>query len=198
MAHRAAGSTAAAPGRRRDRPHECTRGPRAAAQAARRHRFRRANAKTPTHLRVKVMVFKGRGILAHDPIGQDKRAQEQQTGRKRPPRGPTPRKTIIAVTQRTKCASTQGPPSRRRPGRHVRQLRRLRLKAVEGPCHRRQIEGVERANHRHMKRHRPRLDRIFRTCRLSTKPGEVRMGRGKGRAGVLACRVSRPHSSVEA
>jgi small subunit ribosomal protein S3 len=53
------------------------RGARAAAHAARRHRFRTATAKTTYGTcGVKVWIFKGE-IMAHDPMAQDKRAAEQ-------------------------------------------------------------------------------------------------------------------------
>jgi len=64
------------------------------------------------------------------------------------------------------------------------------LKAMEpGRVTARQIEATRRAITRHMKRAGKVWIRIFPDVPVSTKPAEVRMGKGKGSPEYWACRV---------
>lgn len=64
------------------------------------------------------------------------------------------------------------------------------LKAVEPErVTARQIEAARRAMTRHMKRAGRVWIRIFPDVPVSTKPAEVRMGKGKGSPDYWACRV---------
>jgi large subunit ribosomal protein L16 len=64
------------------------------------------------------------------------------------------------------------------------------LKALEpGRVTARQIEAARRAMTRHVKRQGKVWIRIFPDVPVSTKPAEVRMGKGKGSPEYWACRV---------
>ena len=64
------------------------------------------------------------------------------------------------------------------------------LKAIEpGRVTARQIEATRRAITRHMKRAGKVWIRIFPDVPVSSKPAEVRMGKGKGSPEYWACRV---------
>ena len=142
---------------------------------------------------VKVWVFKGE-IMAHDPMAQDKRAEEAAPQRRRrassaPSRG-TRKKSCCSRnapnTARPSRAASAAPP---RAG-STSTSARIGLKAMEPErVTARQIEAARRAITRHMKRAGRVWIRVFPDVPVSKKPAEVRMGTGKGAPEFWVARV---------
>ncbi len=142
---------------------------------------------------VKVWVFKGE-ILGHDPLAQDRLMMEAQTSGVRPARDDDRRRSgseIMLQPKRTKFRKAfKGRIHGVAKGGTELNFGAFGLKAMEPErITARQIEAARRAITRHIKRQGRLWIRIFPDLPVSSKPAEVRMGKGKGSPEFWVARV---------
>ena len=145
---------------------------------------------------VKVWVFKGE-ILAHDPMAQDKRAQEQQASRAARPHDERLRtrscfaRNAPSTARRTRAASTA--PPRAAP---TLNFGAYGLKAIEPePDHRAPDRGRAPRDHPPHPPRRPRLDPHLPGRAGVDEAGRGAHGQRQGRAGVLGLPGASPAAS---
>ena len=154
----------------------------------------RLAAKTPYGIiGIKVWIFKGE-IMEHDPAG----ARSQATGTSgwagpawcQVPAAPVRSKTDAATKAHEIPQAAQGPDQGEAKGGSELNFGTYGLKSVEPErITARQIEAARRAMTRHMKRQGRVWIRIFPDTPVTSKPTEVRMGKGKGSVDFWAAKV---------